>query len=108
LSKNHDIYKLLDEHVRNDEVAARAKSSIKELYFLAAEIEDYVYWQTRVLRKMLDNGITLNDIGEYTQAMRILTDRKNIANPEGKLSRMPGELWINSGEIWARKDLMTW
>ena len=84
LSKNHDIYKLLDEHVRNDEVAARAKSSIKELYFLAAEIEDYVYWQTRVLRKMLDNGITLNDIGEYTQAMRILTDRKNIANPEGE------------------------
>ena len=52
LSKNHDIYKLLDEHVRNDEVAARAKSSIKELYFLAAEIEDYVYWQTRVLRKI--------------------------------------------------------
>ena len=84
LSKNHDIYKLLDEHVRNDEVAARAKSSIKELYFLAAEIEDYVYWQTRVLRKLLDNGITLNDIGEYTQAMRILTDRKNIANPEGE------------------------
>jgi hypothetical protein len=83
-SRRHDLYKIIDDYIRDEEVAERAKYAVKELDYISAEVEDYTYWQKNVIVSAQEKGISLDDLGKYAQAMRILTDRKLMANPEGE------------------------
>lgn len=87
VSKNHDIYKIIDPYMRDKgiegEIARKARNNIKELSYIAPEIGDYYYHQSKLLKELDDIGVTVDDVSEYAEQMRIMTERQGMPNPQG-------------------------